>query len=276
MRVAKTREELLALRADLPEPVGLVPTMGALHAGHVALVEAARGVCASTIASIFVNPTQFSDAQAVSAYPKDTQGDLAKLEAAGCDAVFLPDVEALYPPGDATTIVPAGPALDWEGRFRPGHFVGMATVVAKLFGLVRPDVAVFGEKDWQQLQVVRRMVADLLLPVRILGVATVREADGLAMSSRNRLLNPAQRVVAGSFHPGLHWVVAALRAGRAAELALDEGRADLERSGFGVDYLALVDALTLQPCVDVANARLLAAVRLGTVRLLDNVGLSAT
>lgn len=261
----------MAARAAMPGPVGLVPTMGALHAGHMALVAAARAGCASVAVSIFVNPTQFGTAEAAASYPRDEEDDLCKLESAGCDVAWLPGVDAIYPPGDATMVDPAGPALDWEGAHRPGHFRGMATVVAKLFGLVRPDVAVFGEKDWQQLQVVRRMVADLVLPLRIVGVATVREPDGLAMSSRNRFLSPGERASAPQLQACLQWAAAALRAGTAADAALDQGRARLTQAGLGVDYLALVDGPTLRPVQDPAGARLIATVRLGPVRLLDNI-----
>ena len=211
MQVLRTRQELAAARAALAGPVGLVATMGALHAGHLALVAAARQSCASVVASIFVNPTQFTDAASAAAYPRDEAADLAVLAAAGCDAVWLPTAATMYPAGDATVVDPAGPALGWEGDHRPGHFRGMATVVAKLFGLIRPDVAAFGEKDWQQLQVVRRMAADLLIPVRILNIPTLREPDGLAMSSRNRFLSPGERAVAPALHAALAGASAALR-----------------------------------------------------------------
>jgi pantoate--beta-alanine ligase len=275
IRVLRTRDELTAARAAMAGPVGFVPTMGALHAGHLALIAAAKAACASTIASIFVNPTQFSDAENAAGYPRDETRDIEALEDAGCDAVWLPDVAALYPPGDATAIDPAGQAIEWEGRCRPGHFRGVATVVAKLFGLVRPDLACFGEKDWQQLQVVRRMVDDLVLPVTIMGVPTVREPDGLAMSSRNRFLNPAERAVAPRLHACLCQVATALRTGAASETALAAGEAELARHGLRVDYLALVDA-TLQPTSEVDDARLIAAARLGPIRLLDNIPVAST
>ena len=272
MQVVRTRQELAAVRASLPGPVGLVPTMGALHAGHQALAAAARTACAAVVASIFVNPSQFSDAAAASAYPRDEETDLGKLAAAGCDAVWLPAVSDIYPGDQVTTIDPAGPALQWEGTHRPGHFRGMATVVAKLLGLVRPDTAFFGEKDWQQLQVVRHMVADLVLPVGIVGVATVREADGLAMSSRNRFLDGQQRVVAPRLQACLRQAAQALHAGVAAETALGDGRARLEAAGFTVNYFALVDGATLRPAAALPGSRLIAAAQLGPVRLLDNIG----
>ena len=271
MRIVRTRDELAAVREAMPGRVGLVPTMGALHDGHVALVEAARRECAGVLASIFVNPTQFSTAEGAASYPRDEDNDLRKLEGAGCDAVWLPGVDTIYPPGDATTIDPAGPALHWEGAHRPGHFRGMATVVAKLFGLARPDAAFFGEKDWQQLQVVRRMVADLALPVRVVGVETVRETDGLAMSSRNRFLDARQRAAAPLLFACLQRVAGDLRSGMPADAALAAGRTRLEQGGLGVDYLALVDAATLRPVSGLAAGRLIAAVRLGPVRLLDNI-----
>ncbi len=272
MQILKTSDALAAFRESAPGPVGLVPTMGALHAGHLALIAASRAVSATTVTSIFVNPTQFSPAENVAGYPRDEAGDLEKLAGAGCDAVWMPGAEAIYPPGDATMIEVAGPALEWEGRFRPGHFRGMATVVAKLFGHVRADTAWFGEKDWQQLQVVRRMVADLLLPIRIMSVPTVRELDGLAMSSRNRLLSAAERAQAPALFACLRRVAEELRVGADPEVAIGQGKEELARAGFAVDYLALVDAAALHPTTALDGARLLAAARLGSVRLLDNVG----
>jgi pantoate--beta-alanine ligase len=246
--------------------------MGALHAGHRALVDAAVRTGAATVASIFVNPLQFAPTEDLSRYPRDEAGDLATLDACGCDLVWIPDVATMYPPGGATTIDPAGPAERWEGTHRPGHFRGMATVVAKLFGQARPDVAFFGEKDWQQLQVVSRMVADLHLPLRIVGVPTVREADGLALSSRNRFLSEAERRLAPNLHKALAHAAKAIAAGGPAAETLQAARAGLRADGFGVDYLALVDGPTLEPITaNQPGARLIAAARLGTVRLLDNV-----
>ncbi len=170
--------------------LALVPTMGALHDGHLALVAAGRQAADAVVTSIFVNPLQFNANEDLSRYPRDEEGDLAKLRGAGCDLVWMPPVEAMYPPGSATVIDVAGPTAGWEGDARPGHFRGVATVCCKLFLQCEAQVAVFGEKDWQQLQVVTRMATDLDIPIRILPVATVREADGLAMSSRNRFLSP--------------------------------------------------------------------------------------
>ena len=285
MRIARTLAELAAARAGLKAPLGLVPTMGALHDGHLALVAAARRECRSAVASIFVNPLQFAPAEDLSRYPRDEDGDLDKLRDAGCDLAWLPSVATMYPPGDATTIVPAGPALGWEGAQRPGHFRGVATVVAKLFGQVGPQRAFFGEKDWQQLQVVRRVVADLRLPVEVVGVATRRDADGLALSSRNRFLSEAERRVAPLLPATLHAVAAEIaafaggaeRRPGAAEAVLARARQSLAASGLGVDYLALVESDSLREAADLAKVpagglRLIAAARLGSVRLLDNVG----
>ncbi|MBN9563288.1 MAG: pantoate--beta-alanine ligase [Alphaproteobacteria bacterium] len=275
MHVARTLPELTHYCARLREgrtALALVPTMGALHAGHRALVDAAVGTGAATVTSIFVNPLQFAPTEDLSRYPRDEAGDLATLDACGCDLVWMPDVATMYPPGGATTVDPSGPAERWEGSHRPGHFRGMATVVAKLFGQVRPDVAFFGEKDWQQLQVVTRMVADLHLPLRIVGVPTVREADGLALSSRNRFLSEAERRRAPNLYQALARTAQAIAAGGSAAELLHAARAALAVDGFGVDYLALVDGPTLEPIATAQpRARLIAAARLGTVRLLDNI-----
>ncbi len=243
MRVARTLAELIEAREDLRLRRGglaLVPTMGALHAGHVALVDAARATGAGVVASIFVNPLQFGANEDLAAYPRDEPGDLRMLEARGCDLAWLPDVATMYPPGSATTVDVAGVAIEWEGRQRPGHFRGMATVVAKLFGQVRPKAAFFGEKDWQQVQVVRRMVADLLLPVAIVAVPTVREPDGLALSSRNRFLQPAHRRTAPVLYEALREAAAALTEGADAQAILGRARHQLADAGFAVDYLELV------------------------------------
>ena len=272
MIVARTPAELAAACAPLRARharLGFVPTMGALHAGHAALVRAAKAAGGAVAASIFVNPLQFGAAEDLTRYPRDEAGDLAVLAAEGCDLVWLPDVAAMYPPGHATMVDVAGPALGWEGEQRPGHFRGVATVVARLFGQVRPDAAYFGEKDWQQLQVVTRMAADLLLPVQVVGVPTVRDTDGLALSSRNRFLTPAERERASLLPRVLNEAAAALRAGADP---LPAARERLTASGFGVDYLDLVDAWTLRALAAPAPpCRLIAAARLGTVRLLDNV-----
>jgi pantoate--beta-alanine ligase len=222
------------------------------------------------MASIFVNPLQFNPNEDLSRYPRDEAGDLAKLAAAGCDLAWLPSVEVMYPPDRATVIEVAGPAEGWEGAARPGHFRGVATVCTKLFGQSRADVALFGEKDWQQVQVVRRVVSDLDLPITIQGCPTVREPDGLAMSSRNRFLAPAERATAPTLPRVMRGVVAALEGGGAAATVLDAARTELAAAGFAVDYLALVEPATLRETTALP-ARLIAAARLGSVRLLDNM-----
>lgn len=276
MLIARTLPELRDACETLRRQAGalaLVPTMGALHEGHCALVRAGAASGAAVAASIFVNPLQFGANEDLGRYPRDEGGDLAALQREGCALAWLPDVATMYPPGDATAITVSGPAEGWEGAARPGHFRGVATVCTKLFGQVRPDRAYFGEKDWQQLQVIRRMVADLLLPLEIIGVETVREADGLAMSSRNRFLTPQDRSLAPMLHQTLRAVALRLRGGEAVAAPLADGAALLAAKGFSVDYLALVDGPSLDPIETLRpNARLIGAARLGSVRLLDNIG----
>ena len=268
------RAATAALRAD-GRRLAIVPTMGALHDGHLALVAAARAAGADAVsASIFVNPLQFNANEDLSRYPRDEAGDLAKLKAAGCDLVWMPPVEAMYPPGSATVIEVGGPSGGWEGDARPGHFRGVATVCCKLFQQSQAEIAAFGEKDWQQLQVVTRMVADLDIPIRILPVATVREADGLAMSSRNRFLSAEERATAPVLLRVMTAAATAIAGGAAVAAALDDGLAQLRSAGFVPDYLALVEAETLKPLTARradGPMRLVAAARLGTVRLLDNI-----
>jgi pantoate--beta-alanine ligase len=253
--------------------IGLVPTMGALHEGHLALVRGAKELAERVIVSIFVNPTQFAPNEDFAAYPRDEGADLGKLAELEVDAVFAPTVETMYPEGFATRIVVEGPARDLEGAARPHFFGGVATVVAKLFIACAADVALFGEKDYQQLLVVRRMAADLGLPVAVIGHPTVRAEDGLALSSRNAYLSPAERAVAPGLHAALDRAAAAIRAGGAVAAALAAAQAELEASGFVVDYVALRNAETLAEVVDIASEplRLLAAARLGRTRLIDNV-----
>ena len=280
MLIARTLPELRDGLARLGPPkqdVALVPTMGALHAGHGALVAAAVASRAAVAASIFVNPLQFGQSEDLARYPRDEEGDLAKLRAWGCELVWLPDVATMYPPDDATVIVPGGPAEGYEGTARPGHFRGVATVVAKLFGQVRPAHAYFGEKDWQQVQVVRRMAADLHLPVEVVGVPTVRDADGLALSSRNRFLSGEERARAGRLYAVLTEAAAAIAAGEPAGLHLGAARDALAQGGFALDYLDLVEGASMRPLAEWRpGARLIAAARLGTVRLLDNVAVLRT
>jgi pantoate--beta-alanine ligase len=271
MIIARSLAELRSALARTG-PLGLVPTMGALHRGHLALLAAARAGDRPVAASIFVNPLQFGPAEDLSRYPRDEAGDLAKLEAAGCDLVWLPELEAMYPKDSCCTISVAGPALRWEGAARPGHFSGVATVVAKLFGQVRPVAAYFGEKDWQQVQVVTRMVTDLSLPVQIVPVPTVREPDGLALSSRNVFLRPAERAAAPSLFAALTAAAAHIAAGKESGASLAAARSAITEAGMAPDYVALVEAHTLEPQAQFASpARIIAAARLGSVRLLDNV-----
>jgi len=254
--------------------VGLVPTMGALHEGHLTLVRRARDLADRVVTTIFVNPTQFGPNEDFSRYPRDEAGDAAKLASAGCDLLFAPDISAIYPPGFSTAIDVGPVARRWEAEFRPGHFQGVATIVAKLLLQSLPDVACFGEKDYQQLQVIRRLVTDLDIPVRIEAVPTVREADGLAMSSRNAYLSPEQRAVAAALNRTLGAIAARL-SGRTETVAalVDWGRSELLAAGFDtVDYLAVVDADTLEPLDRMDRpARIIATARLGTTRLLDNL-----
>ncbi|MDD2877083.1 MAG: pantoate--beta-alanine ligase [Acidiphilium sp.] len=278
MEIARTLAQLGAAREALTTAgrrgLALVPTMGALHAGHLSLLRAAQSEDYAVVASIFVNPTQFGPGEDFARYPRDEAHDCAMLAQAGCDLVWLPDVGTMYPPGDATVIEVGGPALGWEGAVRPGHFRGVATVVAKLFGQVQPDAACFGEKDWQQVQVIRRMTEDLALPVRIMAVPTWREASGLAMSSRNRYLDAGERVKASALFAVLSRARDAIRAGELVAASVATGGAALAAAGFAVDYLALVDAQTLAPLDRVVGeARLITAARLGTTRLLDNVAI---
>ena len=277
MEVARTlaalRAGCSALRASRAG-LALVPTMGALHEGHRALVRQAAANGAGVVASIFVNPLQFGPNEDLARYPRDEAGDLAALEASGCHLVWLPDVQEMYPPNDSTAIEVGGPAERWEGEARPGHFRGVATVCAKLFGQVRADRAYFGEKDWQQLQVVRRMVADLHLPLEVVGVPTVREADGLAMSSRNQFLTREERAKAPLLFASLQAAARELASGRAVSDVLGDCRARLDDGGFQVDYIALVDGPTLRPLDRLEDEpRLIAAARLGSVRLIDNLAI---
>jgi pantoate--beta-alanine ligase len=258
--------------------VGLVPTMGALHDGHLALVRAARAECDRVVATIFVNPKQFAPNEDLDAYPRREEADLAMLRSAGVTLVFMPDVAEVYPPGFATTVRVAGLTDCLCGAHRAGHFDGVATVVSKLLLQSLPDIAYFGEKDYQQLLVVRRLARDLDIPVRIEGVPTVREADGLALSSRNAYLSPAERRIAPNLARVLRRIAAALvvQPGTvASEIA--QGRADLEEAGLAVEYLEVRDADTLAPVT--ANitgpARVFAAVHLGRTRLIDNFPIAA-
>ena len=254
------------------ERVALVPTMGALHAGHMALIEAARKPSTRVIASIFVNPRQFGPAEDLSRYPRREATDARMLADAGCDLLWAPPVEVMYPNGFATNLSVAGVSAHWDGAARPGHFDGVATVVTKLLNQVAPDLAYFGEKDWQQLAVVRRLVVDLDLPVEIVGVPTQRDDDGLALSSRNIYLSPEERVAAVALPRALGVAARAIGRGDPAGEVLAQARATLEAAGFVIDYVDLADAETLAPDPAPLRARrLVAAARLGTTRLIDNV-----
>jgi pantoate--beta-alanine ligase len=268
--VAGSVVDLRRMRAALPGPVALVPTMGALHEGHRALVRAARERAASVVVSVFVNPTQFGPGEDFDRYPRTWDADVSALAEEGADLVFHPGVDDVYPPGSLGVTVDPGPLGSvLEGAVRPGHFAGVLTVVAKLFGLVRPDLAVFGEKDYQQLTLIRGMARELALAVEVVGVPTVREDDGMALSSRNRYLDPAQRAAAAT-------ISAALRAGAAAgqdgaDAVLTAARSELAgQPTLAADYLALTDP-ELGPAPAAGPARLLVAARAGTTRLLDNV-----
>ena len=255
------------------ETLALVPTMGALHAGHMALVEEARGRADNVAASIFVNPLQFAEGEDLDRYPRQEAADAAMLEAAGCDLLWLPTAEQLYPDGFATTVSVGGVTERWDGAARPGHFTGVATVVAKLLVAVTPDVALFGEKDFQQLAIVRRLVADLGLPVEVVGVPTVRDSDGLALSSRNAYLSADERSRALALPRALEAAKAAILAGDSVAAALASAKQALVDAGFlKIDYFALVDAATLEPLDAVrGEMRLIAAATIGGTRLIDNV-----
>src|SRR5580698_10206950 len=254
--------------------IALVPTMGALHAGHLALVRAAQRRADRVIVSIFVNPAQFAPNEDLKTYPRTFAKDLAALRQAGTDLVWSPDVKTMYPDGFAMRIVPDGPAsVGLEDRFRPHFFAGVATVVAKLLIQCEPDFAMFGEKDYQQLKVVTRMVRDLGLKTRIVGVPTVRETDGLALSSRNAYLSEAERQTAPILYRALKECAAGLREGKPTAAVLDSGTKTIAAAGFALDYLEARNADTLSPLVSAKKEpiRLLVAARIGTTRLIDNL-----
>ena len=273
MQIVLNSEELALGRAALSGKVALVPTMGALHAGHIALVEEARKRADKVVASIFVNPAQFGEGEDFGRYPRREAEDAAMLKAAGCNLLWTPSVSDIYPDGFSTKVSVSGVSERWEGEARPGHFDGVATVVAKLLMAVRPNIAVFGEKDFQQLAVIRRMVGDLGLPLKIVGVPTVREADGLALSSRNAYLLPEERQQALALPRALAAARAAIKSGTPVFEVLHEARASLRDGGFSrVDYFALVDAKTLEPLDEpTGEMRLIAAAVIGTTRLIDNI-----
>ena len=274
--IASLREHVSAWRAR-GLLIALVPTMGALHEGHLSLVREAREVADRVAVTIFVNPTQFAPGEDFAAYPRDLEADCAKVEAAGADLVYAPEIATMYPAGFATAIKVDGPAIaDLEDRFRPTHFAGVATIVLKLLMQALPNIALFGEKDWQQLKMIQRMTQDLDVPIGILGVPTVREADGLAMSSRNARLTTQERATAPALHAALLRCATALAGGMPAAAATAAARASLEAAGFAVDYVEARDARSLAPLGAEPDgpARILAAARLGSVRLIDNVAVS--
>jgi pantoate--beta-alanine ligase len=262
----------IALARQAGKTIGLVPTMGALHEGHLSLVDASRGQCDLTIVTIFVNPAQFGPGEDFSSYPRTLAADVELLAGRGTDVVFAPSTEAIYGPRHATLVEVAGPALGLEGQFRPAHFRGVATVVLKLFILTQPDRAYFGRKDYQQSLVVRRMVEDLQLPIHVEVCPTVRDADGLAMSSRNVYLSPDERRRALSISASLHWARQMVAGGtRDAATIVSGMQALLRKADLKVDYVAVADPLTLEPLsVVTGQAVALVAARAGSTRLIDN------
>ena len=270
--VDRLRQELAALTLQ-GESLALVPTMGNLHEGHLSLVRAAGRLADRVVVSIFVNPLQFDRAEDLAAYPRTLEADVEALRRLPCDLVFAPDIDEIYPdPEHTTRIHVPGLADVLEGASRPGHFDGVATIVAKLFNLVQPDVALFGEKDYQQLLLIRRMVRDLDFPVEVVGLPTVREADGLAMSSRNGLLDTRQRALAPALHEVLAEVAARLARGEVDHAALEhEAEAALEARGLRPDYVRIRDAEDLSEPRPGRPLVVLAAAWLGSVRLIDNL-----
>jgi pantoate--beta-alanine ligase len=273
VQIVRNSEELTRARAALEGRVALVPTMGALHAGHMALIAEAKKRADRVVASIFVNPAQFGEGEDYGRYPRREADDAAMLEDAGCDLLWAPAVVDIYPAGFATTISVGAVSERWEGKARPGHFDGVATVVAKLLVAVRPDIALFGEKDFQQLTVIRRLVDDLGIRTEIAGVPTVREPDGLALSSRNAYLSPDERRQALALPQALEAARSAIVDGTPVFEALHDAHASLRDGGFSrIDYFALVDAATLEPLEHPqGEMRLIAAAMIGTTRLIDNL-----
>lgn len=263
---------LIALRAG-GKSLALVPTMGALHSGHLKLIADARRVADRVVATIFVNPLQFGANEDLDRYPRQEEKDAAMLEEAGCDLLWLPQPQEIYPAGFATTVSVKGVSDRWEGEARPGHFDGVATVVAKLLCAIRPDIALFGEKDFQQLAVIRRMTQDLQLGVEILGVPTVRDEDGLALSSRNAYLSAEERGKAAELPRALNEAAERISAGNSVTEVLATTKARLEAVGFSpIDYVALVNAMTLEPLEQAGGPmRLIAAAKIGRTRLIDNI-----
>lgn len=257
------------------ERIALVPTMGALHQGHLALVKEAKKRADRVVVSIFVNPTQFAPHEDFGSYPRTFDSDLKALTEAEADVVWAPTAKVMYPEGFATRILPEGAALaGLEDKFRPHFFGGVTTVVAKLFTQVAPDIALFGQKDYQQLQVVTQMAKDLDLPLRVIGIPTVREKDGLALSSRNAYLSADERAAAPTLARVLKAAAARIKQGEPIEMVLEEGRGEIARAGFALDYLEARHAVTLKPVTSRKEGpiRLLVAAKIGKTRLIDNLG----
>ena len=271
MRIIHDPSELRSLSG----PIAFVPTMGALHEGHLELVRKAKRHGGAVVVSVFVNPTQFGPSEDFTRYPRDLTRDAGLAESAGADVVYAPSVETVYPRGVMTKVVVPEVAERYEGALRPGHFDGVATVVLKLFNQVRPDVALFGRKDLQQCAVIRRMVEDLNVPVTLDFVPTFREADGLAMSSRNVYLSPQERAIAPRLHEVLEWFLKV--EDETVESRLATGREQLRQEGFAVDYLDLVSSQTFQPQTSIhTDSAVIVAARLGRTRLIDNIQLGAS
>ena len=272
--IAELRRRISAWRSE-GATIALVPTMGALHAGHLSLVRLASQRATKVVASLFVNPTQFAPTEDFQSYPRDEARDAALLKAAGCDLLYAPEPDEMYPDGFATTVTVAAETTSLEGAVRPDHFAGVATVVAKLLIQAAPDLAVFGEKDYQQLHVIRRLTADLNLAVEIIGAPIVRDSDGLALSSRNAYLSAPERLIAPGLHRALEVAAAALRAGM--DVAKVEAEAIQSVLGAGFEFVDYVEARSpdrlarLGPGAHSGEARILAAARLGRTRLLDNI-----
>jgi pantoate--beta-alanine ligase len=280
MSIVRSRRALARLTARWKregEVIGVVPTMGALHAGHLSLVRRAKAQCRRVIVTLFVNPRQFDNAADLAAYPRTERSDWAMLKPLGIDVLYAPPAAEIYPSGHCTTVSVAGFSRDLEGRFRPGHFDGVATVVAKLFLQTGADRAYFGEKDFQQLALVTRMAADLDIPVRVIACPTIREPDGLAMSSRNRRLSPAARDIAPALAANLFEAARRIEAGGSPAACLRQAHRRILAAGFAkVEYVELRSAADLSPLARVDRpARILAAAWLDGVRLIDNVKVAA-
>lgn len=277
MKIARTvkvlRKETRAWKSS-GESIALVPTMGALHEGHLTLIKLAKQNADRVVASIFVNPTQFAPHEDLARYPRDEEGDAAKLMTAGCDLLWAPAVTEMYPEGSSVTVKPGTAALPLEGAFRPHHFAGVATVCCKLFNQVTPDVAIFGQKDFQQLAVLRQMVRDLDMPLSLIGAPTKREKDGLALSSRNAYLSPEQRAIAPVLNSAITELAEKVAAGKSISSAIEAAKKKVLGAGFDrIDYIAVADAETLEEIAKRGERelRVLAAAWLGKTRLIDNV-----